>query len=415
MRFTPALFLLLGLFLAAAQATVYFSEEFDDSWTSRWTYSKSKEAEGTAGKFAHASGKWHGNDKKAAHGIQTSQDARFYQISAPIPSKPVSNVGKDLVLQFTIKHEQQLDCGGGYIKVLKTPLDQEKFNGDSDYSIMFGPDICGTGTRRIHLIFNYKGKNLLWKKDVKCETDQLTHEYRVVVHPDNTYSVSVDGEQRASGKLEEDWDFLPPKTIPDPSAHKPADWVDEAEIVDPEDRKPVGWDDEPQFIQDPNASKPEGWDDEEDGEWEAPKIANPKHKGEWKPRRIPNPAYKGVWKAPEIPNPDYKPDNELYVQKDMGYMGIEIWQVKAGTIFDNFFLGDSVAEADEFSSRTFKSLKEDEKKMFDKAEEEKRAKEEEERKKFEEDRKKREEEEDRRKKAAEEDDGDDFDNEKDEL
>ena len=35
------------------------------------------------------------------------------------------------------------------------------------------------------------------------------------------------------------------------------------------------------------ASKPEDWDDEEDGEWEAPRIANPKCKeapgcGEWK-------------------------------------------------------------------------------------------------------------------------------------
>jgi len=29
---------------------------------------------------------------------------------------------------------------------------------------MFGPDICGTSTKKVHVIFTYKGKNLLTKK-----------------------------------------------------------------------------------------------------------------------------------------------------------------------------------------------------------------------------------------------------------
>ena len=49
-------------------------------------------------------------------GIQTSQDARFYAVSAKL-DKSFSNKGKPLVLQFTVKHEQSIDCGGGYIKV----------------------------------------------------------------------------------------------------------------------------------------------------------------------------------------------------------------------------------------------------------------------------------------------------------
>ena len=40
------------------------------------------------------------------------------------------------------------------------------------------------------------------------------------------------------GKLEEDWDFLPPKTIPDPEAKKPEDWDDRAKIDDPDAEKP---------------------------------------------------------------------------------------------------------------------------------------------------------------------------------
>lgn len=63
-----------------------------------------------------------------------------------------------------------------------------------------------------------------------------------------------------------------------------------------------------------DASQPEDWDEEEDGEWEPPKITNPKCTegpgcGEWKRPKIPNPAYKGKWSAPYIDNPAYKVSN----------------------------------------------------------------------------------------------------------
>ena len=32
-----------------------------------------------------------------------------------------------------------------------------------------GPDICGPGTKKVHVIFNYKGENKLIKKDVRCK------------------------------------------------------------------------------------------------------------------------------------------------------------------------------------------------------------------------------------------------------
>jgi len=36
-------------------------------------------------------------------------------------------------------------------------LDQKNFEGASDYQVMFGPDICGYSTKRIHAIFNHNG------------------------------------------------------------------------------------------------------------------------------------------------------------------------------------------------------------------------------------------------------------------
>ena len=85
---------------------------------------------------------------------------------------------------------------------------------------MFGPDICGSATRKVHVIFNYKGKNHLIKKEIPCETDQLTHVYTLIVHPDQTYEVRIDGKTKQSGNLIDDWDFLPPRKIKDPNVSK---------------------------------------------------------------------------------------------------------------------------------------------------------------------------------------------------
>merc|ERR1712087_931092 len=104
--------------------------------------------------------------------------------------------------------------------------------------------------------------------------------------------------------------------------------------------------------------------------------------------------------------PDYVSDDELYSYDSFGSVGIDIWQVKSGSIFDNIIISDSLEEAQEFMKETYSASKDGEKEMFDTAEEERRAKEEEERKKEEEERKARE--------AAEEEEEDDEDEEEDE-
>ncbi|WP_395239456.1 hypothetical protein, partial [Salmonella sp. s54412] len=107
------------------------------------------------------------DDSDLDKGIQTSEDAKFYGLSAKFET-PFSNEDKELVVQFSVKHEQSIDCGGGYVKVFSSDLKQADMHGDSPYLIMFGPDICGPGTKKVHVIFNYKGKNLLTKKDIRC-------------------------------------------------------------------------------------------------------------------------------------------------------------------------------------------------------------------------------------------------------
>jgi calreticulin len=227
----------------------------------------------------------------------------------------------------------------------------EEFNGDTVYNIMFGPDVCGT-ERRTHAILNYKNENHLIKKSIAPKTDQMTHLYTLWIKPDQTYTVFVDLEEEATGKIVDDWAVLPPQTIRDPEAKKPVDWVDDSMMDDPEDKKPEDWDDQPETIPDPEAKKPEDWDDEDDGEWESPTIPNPEYKGVWTPKRIKNPDYKGPWVHPEIPNPEYKYDSEIYAYKS-AFIGFDLWQVKAGTIFDNIIVTDSIEEAKEFAKETF--------------------------------------------------------------
>jgi len=360
----------LGACAAFAAAEIFFEETFDngmDNWvTSTW-----KGGNGPAGTWAHTSGLSFSNEAEAK-GIATTGDFHYHSISSKL-SKPFSSKGKDLVVQFSVKHENKVStfCGGGYIKLMGSDFDQSTFGGDTDYKIMFGPDLCGYDVSRIHSIFTFNGENLLKTEDIKLNYDdknRLTKLYTLVVKPDNTYEVFLDKTSKSTGKLHDDWKF-PQKTTDDASDSKPADWVDQAKIDDADASQPANWVTEKKMV-DPEASKPEGWDDDEDGEWEAPMIDNPEFKGDWRAPRIENPAYKGVWKAKQIDNKDFVED--VYGYDDIGAVGFELWTVNAGSIFDNIIVTDSLDTAWEHAAAHWAKITEGEKDAqdaFDKANE----------------------------------------------
>ena len=163
--------------------------------------------------------------------------------------------------------------------------------------------------------------------------EKTTNVYTLIVKPDQTYQIVINGDRLKNGSLFEDFSpaVNPEMEIDDPNDTKPEDWVDQARIPDPEATKPEEWDedapyemideeatkpddwleDEPTMIPDPEAEKPEDWDDEEDGDWIPPMVSNPKCEevsgcGKWEPPTKKNPAYKGKWTAPFIDNPLYK-------------------------------------------------------------------------------------------------------------
>jgi len=353
--------------LTLASGKVYFSETFDDSWESRWTASQWKDSEGTAGKWALASGKW-GEDK----GLQTQEDSKFFGISAAFDS--FSNKDKELIIQYQAKYEKDVECGGGYLKIGPKMDDATKFGDPTVYNIMFGPDKCGY-TKRTHLIFTYKGKNVLKKADLdyKQEGEGTSHLYRMILKPDNTVRVEIDEEKIYEGSIKEDWDVLKPKQIEDPEDKKPSDWVEDSMMDDPEDKKPADWTEEKRIV-DAEAKKPDDWDDEEDGEWEAPMKDNAAYKGDWSVKRISNPAYKGMWESKKIDNPEYEDDAQVYAFDNFGFIGFDLWQVKGGTIFDNVIVCDDKADADAFAAK-WKAVSEVEKAEKAKEDESKKAEE----------------------------------------
>uniref|UniRef100_A0A8C6MTH0 Calreticulin n=1 Tax=Mus spicilegus TaxID=10103 RepID=A0A8C6MTH0_MUSSI len=327
---------------------VYFREEFEDGdgWTKRWVQSKHQS---DYGQFQLASGKFY-QDKERDKGLQTTEDAKFYALSTRF--KPFSNENETLVVQFSVKHEQGIDCGGGYVKLFPAALNQEDMHSESQYYIMFGPDICGFGNNRLQVILSHKGKYHENNKTLKCRINKDTHLYTLILRPNATYEVKIDNQKVTSGGLEDDWDFLPPKKIKDPYARKPRKWDERQQIEDPDDKKPEDWEDS-EFIPDPDAKKPDDWNEAMDGVWEGPLIPNVKYMGEWKPRIIDNPNYQGEWIHPEIDNPKYRPDPTIGHYHNISVLGLDLWQVKSGSIFDNFLLTNDEEFAEEVGNMTW--------------------------------------------------------------
>lgn len=94
---------------------VYFQEDFnDDNWESRW--SVPSENTNQLGSWSVNSGKFFA-DEKINRGLRTENNMRFYALTSPF-AETFNSEGKDLVVQFSAKNEQGLNCGGAYIKVI---------------------------------------------------------------------------------------------------------------------------------------------------------------------------------------------------------------------------------------------------------------------------------------------------------
>ncbi|RCI14602.1 hypothetical protein L249_6835 [Ophiocordyceps polyrhachis-furcata BCC 54312] len=386
-----------------------FLEQFTTGWDKRWKPSHAKKDMKDAAKdgedWAYV-GEWAVEEPHkykgmdGDEGLVVKNQAAHHAISAKFPTK-IDNKGKTLVVQYEVKLQNGLECGGAYMKLLRDnkALHQDEFSNTTPYVIMFGPDKCGH-TNKVHFIINHKNpktgeyeeKHLSSPPTAKIV--KTTELYTLIVHPNNSYAIKQNREEVKSGSLLEDFlpEINPPAEIDDPKDTKPDDWVDKARIPDPEAKKPEDWDEdapyeivdedatmpedwlekEPVTVPDPEAQKPEDWNDDEDGDWEAPSVPNPKcsdvsgcgpwtkpmkknpdHKGKWTAPYIDNPDYKGPWAPRKIKNPDFFEDKTPANLEPMGAIGFEIWTMQNDILFDNIYIGHSIADADKLAAETW--------------------------------------------------------------
>ncbi|PWZ14090.1 Calreticulin [Zea mays] len=72
---------------------------------------------------------------------------------------------------------------------------------------------------------------------------------------------------------------------------------------------------------------------------------------------------------------EFEDDPDLYVLKPLKYIGIEVWQVKAGSVFNNILICDDPEYARKVVEETWGANREAEKEAFEEAEKERKARE----------------------------------------
>jgi calnexin len=364
----------------------HFQSFGDEEWKKTWTVTS----------LANFTGKWELRTTAPPQSypgekmIFMTNEKAHYGLSTQFPD-PLDPAGKTFIVQFEVRYEEHIECGGSYIKLFhRDNFVPEQMSNESRYIIMFGPDRCGA-TNKVHFIFRHKNpKNGVYEEKALIEPpspkrDNINHLYTLIVRANNSFQILIDAEAVKNGSLLVDFApaVNPPKEVDDPSDIKPADWVDDEKIDDPEAKKPDDWDesqpeyikdpeklqppagwllDEPKNVADPDAQRPEGWDEVIHGDWEPPMISNPKcedavgcgpydaplvknplFKGKWSAPKIANPAYKGPWKARQIPNPNYFEDpNPANFEPIIG-AGFEEWMVGKNVAISNFFIGNDEA------------------------------------------------------------------------
>ncbi|KAK6199422.1 Calnexin [Scheffersomyces amazonensis] len=391
-------------------ASSYFEQflykDFLDSYwheSKGWIWDKNKD------RYVKYKGKWaiESSLKNPAYGEQDKglvlkSEAAHSAVSFKLTSK-FNNTDQDLVLQYEIKLQSGLECGGAYIKLLDAADDYRGFNDETPYQIMFGPDKCGS-ENKVHFILSRPNPitGTIEKKHLRAppmaRINDLSNLYTLILKKNSDFEIRINGQVAKAGNLHSNIHLLDPplyqnpQYIEDPNDVRPEDWDDQLMIADPnaelpEDYdikhvlkfipdpsipKPDDWDEnEPLTIPDPDATKPESWNEEEDGEWGPPEIPNPvceQHGcGTWSPTLKPNPDYVGPYVPPYIPNPNYKglfrprqilnPDfyNDTNPSniKLVGGIGFELWSMQNNIMFNNIYLGHSIKEAEWIGNQTF--------------------------------------------------------------
>lgn len=196
-------------------SSVYFVDFFNDPKTigKTWQISTAKK-EGLEEALAKYDGQWAINLPSKVvmendYGLVACSKARHHAIAVAVP-KPIDFSTDELVIQYEVKYEDGQECGGGYMKLLSSGAEKDirSFADKTEYSIMFGPDKCGTQSK-VHFIIKSKNpKNgtvsehhAPQPKTAPEFADRKSHLFTLKLRKDNSYEVQMDMNTLYSGNM----------------------------------------------------------------------------------------------------------------------------------------------------------------------------------------------------------------------
>uniref|UniRef100_A0A8C2KB06 Si:ch211-274f20.2 n=1 Tax=Cyprinus carpio TaxID=7962 RepID=A0A8C2KB06_CYPCA len=196
----------------------YFAEPFDAAALDRnWVLSKAVKDEQL--QLLKYDGEWVIEESRETRllgnrGLVLKSPGKHHAISAYL-RKTYHFTDKPLCLQYEVFFPKTVDCGGAYIKLLSHSDDLRLswFSDATPYTIMFGPDKCGS-SHKIHFIFRHRNPATGTYEEKHARqpevdlsdyfTDQRPHLYTLNVYPDHTFEILVDLTLINKGSLLED-------------------------------------------------------------------------------------------------------------------------------------------------------------------------------------------------------------------
>lgn len=146
-------------FVTPSTDSAFFSETFQETEI----FADNKWIKSTVAKYASQSiafKKMWSNVAELAgdQSLVLDQAAKHYGISRRLVHPFEITKEKDsLVVQYEVKLSESLACGGAYIKLLSdtADLNLSEMDDQTPFSIMFGPDKCGSDNK-VHFIIRYE-------------------------------------------------------------------------------------------------------------------------------------------------------------------------------------------------------------------------------------------------------------------
>ncbi|CAM4609625.1 unnamed protein product [Leuciscus chuanchicus] len=313
----------------ATPEEVYFAEAFDANALDRnWVLSKAVKDEQL--KLLKYNGEWVVEEPSERRflgnrGLVLKSPGRHHAISAYL-RKVYHFKDKPLCLQYEVFFQKLVDCGGAYIKLLShsDDLRLSQFSDATPYTIMFGPDKCGSA-HKIHFILSrrnpitgtYEEKHAR-QPEVDLSDyfiDQRPHLYTLNVYPDNTFEIFIDLTLINKGSLLEDMDT-------------------------------------PHETQEPHAALVDGVQTSD------LKLEHERSDGVASSReRSSRPALSNPESQPST-NPNDKDSREQpFTMSPVAAVGFELWTLTGDVMFDNIFLCDSLEVARRWTEDTWSKRK----------------------------------------------------------